>query len=106
MEAIYEYLTGNQFKNRVENIVTAFTSMKSDLDSEKKYFIKSWSKREKEIERVLGNTGGLYGDVQGIAGVNALPRVESLELPENDEENMETDTSADVIRIAKVETQS
>ncbi|MDD5084008.1 MAG: DUF2130 domain-containing protein [Candidatus Moranbacteria bacterium] len=82
MEALYEYLTGNQFKNRVENIVMAFTSMKNDLDIEKRSFQKMWSKREKEIERVTLNTVGMYGDLQGIAGANALPRVESLELPE------------------------
>ena len=86
MEALYEYLTGNQFRNRVENIVTAFTSMKNDLDSEKKFFIKNWSKREKEIERVVLNTSGMYGDLEGIAGANTLPRVESLELPEGDNE--------------------
>lgn len=85
MEALYEYLTGNQFKNRIENIVMAFTSMKSDLDSEKRAFQKMWSKREKEIERVTANTVGLYGDLQGIAGANALPRVESLELDAPDE---------------------
>lgn len=86
MEALYEYLTGNQFKNRIESIVMAFTSMKGDLDAEKRSFQKMWSKREKEIERVTLNTVGMYGDLQGIAGVNALPRVESLELPEGDEE--------------------
>lgn len=85
MEALYEYLTGNQFKNRVENIVMAFTSMKNDLEAEKRAFQKMWSKREKEIERVTLNTVGMYGDLQGIAGANALPRVESLELPEGDE---------------------
>lgn len=88
MEALYEYLTGNQFKNRVENIVMAFTSMKSDLDTEKRAFQKMWSKREKEIERVTLNTVGMYGDLQGIAGVNALPRVESLELPGGEEEEV------------------
>lgn len=94
MEALYEYLTGNQFKNRVENIVMAFTSMKSDLDAEKRAFQKMWSKREKEIERVTLNTVGMYGDLQGIAGANALPRVESLELPGGEEEIIETNVLA------------
>ena len=87
MEALYEYLTGNQFKNRIENIVMAFTSMKNDLDTEKRAFQKMWSKREKEIERVTSNTLGMYGDLQGIAGANALPRVESLELDAGEEES-------------------
>lgn len=96
MEALYEYLTGNQFKNRIENIVMAFTSMKSDLDTEKRAFQKMWSKREKEIERVTLNTVGMYGDLQGIAGVNALPRVESLELPGGEEEIIETNVVAGI----------
>ena len=91
MEALYEYLTGNQFKNRIENIVMAFTSMKTDLDTEKRSFQKMWSKREKEIERVTLNTVGMYGDLQGIAGADALPRVESLELPEGEVEAEEMD---------------
>lgn len=90
MEALYEYLTGNQFKNRVENIVMGFTSMKNDLEIEKRSFQKMWSKREKEIERVTLNTVGMYGDLQGIAGANALPRVESLELPGGDDVYEET----------------
>jgi hypothetical protein len=96
MEALYEYLTGNQFKNRIENIVMAFTSMKNDLDTEKRSFQKMWSKREKEIERVTLNTVGMYGDLQGIAGVNALPRVESLELPDASEEIIVTNVQVEV----------
>jgi hypothetical protein len=80
LEALYEYLSGSQFKNRVENIVMAFTSMKSDLESEKRAFQRMWSKREKEIERVTLNTVGMYGDLQGIMGATALPEVEKLEL--------------------------
>jgi hypothetical protein len=99
MEALYEYLTGNQFKNRVENIVMAFTSMKNDLDTEKRSFQKMWSKREKEIERVTINTVGMYGDLQGIAGVNALPRVESLELPGGEEEVVEINVQGDTDTI-------
>jgi hypothetical protein len=81
MEALYEYLSGSQFKNRIENIVMAFTGMKEDLESEKRAFQRIWSKREKEIERVTLNTVGMYGDFQGIIGAAALPQVEKLELP-------------------------
>jgi hypothetical protein len=30
--------------------------------------MKQWAKREMQIERVIGSTAGLYGDLQGIAG--------------------------------------
>jgi len=85
MKFLYQYLSGAQFKNRVENIVSAFTEMKINLDQEKRSMNKLWSRREKEIERVVINTSGMYGDLQGIIGAS-LPTIQSLELPEGDDE--------------------
>jgi hypothetical protein len=31
--------------------------------------MKQWVKREEQIERVIGATVGMYGDLQGIAGL-------------------------------------
>jgi len=83
MEMLYQYLSGNQFKSRVENIVSAFRSMKEDLEKEKRAFERMWSKRDKEIERVISNTTGMYGDMQGIIGAS-LPSIPYLELEEPD----------------------
>lgn len=80
MEVLYQYLSGAQFKNRVENIVTTFAGMKDDLDKEKRAFERIWKKREQEIERVMNSTAGMYGDLQGLLG-HELPAVASLELP-------------------------
>ena len=41
---------------------------------------KIWAEREKKIERVLLNTAGLYGDLQGTTG-NTLQPINQLELP-------------------------
>lgn len=79
-EMIYQYLTGPRFRQRVEAIVEAFTSMKSDLDTEKRVITKQWAKREEQIERVMQGTVGMYGDLQGIAG-KTLQEIEGLELP-------------------------
>ena len=40
---------------------------------------KNWKEREKQIERVIKNTVGLYGDMQGIIG-GQIPRIPALEL--------------------------
>ena len=48
-EMVYQYLTGARFKQRVEAIVEAFSSMKEDLDKEKKAITKQWAKREAQI---------------------------------------------------------
>ena len=87
-EMVYQYLTGPRFRHRVEAIVEAFSSMKEDLDKERKVIMKQWAKREEQIERVMGATVGMYGDLQGIAG-KTLQEIEGLSLvalPGPDEE--------------------
>ena len=76
-EMIYQYLTGPRFRQRVEAIVEAFSTMQEDLDKEKKAITKQWAKREEQIERVMGATVGMYGDLQGIAG-KSLQEIKGL----------------------------
>ena len=78
-EMIYQYLTGPRFRHRVEAIVEAFSTMQEDLDKERKVIMKQWAKREEQIERVMGATVGMYGDLQGIAG-KSLQEIEGLDL--------------------------
>lgn len=85
MEAIYNYLSGPEFRQRIEGIVEAFRSMKEDLESEKRAMTRIWAKREKLIERVTTNTTGMYGDMQGIIG-STLPEIKTLELGAGDDE--------------------
>jgi len=40
---------------------------------------KQWKEREKQINRVVKNTVGLYGDMQGIIG-GQIPVIPALEL--------------------------
>jgi hypothetical protein len=78
MEMVYGYLTGPRFRQRVQAIVEAFSSMKEDLDREKKAITRQWAKREEQIDRVMQATVGMYGDLQGIAG-RTLQEIEGLE---------------------------
>jgi hypothetical protein len=80
MEVIWNYLHGTEFKQRVEAILDAFSSMKDTLDKEKKAMVKLWAEREKQIERVVHNTSGMCGDLQGYSG-GSMPAIQSLELP-------------------------
>jgi hypothetical protein len=84
MEAIYGYLSGPEFRQRVEGIVEAFRAMREDLESEKRAMMRIWAKREKQIERVTTNTTGMYGDMQGIIG-STLPEIKLLELAPGDD---------------------
>ena len=82
-ELVYQYLTGPRFRQRVQAIVEAFTTMKEDLDKERKVILKQWAKRDEQLGLVLQATVGMYGDLQGIAGKN-LQEVEGLELMQLD----------------------
>lgn len=78
-EMIYEYLTSSRFRQRIEAIVEAFSTMKVDLDKEQKVIKKQWAKREEQIMRVMDSTVGMYGDLQGIAG-KSLQEIDGLEM--------------------------
>jgi hypothetical protein len=79
MEILYTYLTGLQFRQRVQAIVEAFTTMQEDLLKEKKLITKSWAKRDEQLTNVMESTVGMYGDIQGIAG-KAVQEIEGLEM--------------------------
>jgi hypothetical protein len=84
MQMLYTYLTGNEFRHQVEAIVEAFTTMKSNLDREKRQMMKNWKEREKQIDKVIENTLGLYGSVKGIAG-SSVKTIEALEFDDEDD---------------------
>ncbi|MEN8809117.1 MAG: DUF2130 domain-containing protein, partial [Desulfobacterales bacterium] len=79
MEVLYGYLAGVEFKQKIEGIIEAFTSMQDQLNKERRAMEKHWKQREKEIDRVVKNTAGLYGDMQGIIG-GQIPAIPALEL--------------------------
>lgn len=83
-DLIYRYVTGPEFKNRVTAIIEGFRAMKDDLEAEKRAMTRIWDKRAKQIERIISNTAGMYGDLEGLAGT-ALTHIKSLELPANEE---------------------
>ena len=79
MEMIYQYLAGTEFKQKIEGIVEAFTAMQSQIQKERRAMEAQWKEREKQIDRVIKNTVGLYGDMRGIIG-GQIPIIQALEL--------------------------
>jgi hypothetical protein len=84
MSMLYDYLTGEEFKQRVRAIVEAYQHMQIDLEKEKSAMQRIWNKREKQIQRALSGAAGMYGDLQGIVGAS-LPGLKVLELPEGED---------------------
>lgn len=89
MGMLYDFLTSNAFKLQIEAIVEGFTTMKNDLESEKRSMQRIWKSREKQIEKVVTNTIDMYGSIKGIAG-NAIGTVKALELPGSEEDDQST----------------
>jgi hypothetical protein len=83
MEMVYEYLSGDAFRHKVEAIVETFVGMQEQLNKEKRAYARLWKEREKQIERIIENTAGMYGDVRGLIG-SAVPEIQALTL-EGDE---------------------
>lgn len=87
MDLLYTFLTSNTFRMQIEAIVEGFTTMKNDLESEKRSMQRIWKQRDKQIEKVITNTIDMYGSIKGIAG-NAVQSVKALELPGAEEDEL------------------
>ena len=85
MHMLYDYLTSNNFRMQVEAIVEGFSTMKNDLESEKRSMQRIWKQREKQIEKVVTNTIDMYASIKGIAG-SAIQSVKALELTDSEED--------------------
>jgi hypothetical protein len=85
-DILFRYLTGPEFRQRVEAIIEAFNDMKTELDRERRLYERSWAKREKQIQSVIFNTAGMYGDLQGMIGpsMQNIPALEAGDTEEGD----------------------
>jgi len=70
MQMLYDYLTGNEFRGQVEAIMEGFMAIKQGITKERMQMEKIWKEREKQLEKVLLSTSGMYGSVKGIAGAS------------------------------------
>lgn len=79
MHTLYNYLTGLEFRQQMEAIVEGFVSLKDSIIREKLQMEKIWREREKQLEKVLISTAGMYGSIKGIAGasVTSIPLLEN-----------------------------
>jgi len=83
MQMLYNYLTGLEFRQQIEAIVEGFISMKNSISKERIQMEKMWKEREKQLDKVLLNTAGMYGSVKGIAGAS----IQNIPLLEGDLED-------------------
>jgi len=83
---LYQYVTGAEFRNRIGIMLEAFTALQTQLEKERKAMQSIWANREKQLRKLVDNTSGMYGDLEGIVG-KSLPGIKSLELPHEEVED-------------------
>lgn len=91
MGMLYRYLTSQQFRQRIQGIVEAFSEMDNEIVKERRAMERIWARREKLIERVKHGTVVMYGELEGIMG-SAIPALPALEMPYALEAGEDTDT--------------
>lgn len=78
MQMLYDYLTGNEFRQNIEAVVEGFISLRKGIINERASMEKIWKEREKQLDKVLSNTMQFHGSIKGIAG-NAVDDIKLLE---------------------------
>jgi hypothetical protein len=78
MEILYQFLTGPEFRHRIEAIVENYGALQNEIEKEKRASQLRWTKQEKSIRVVIDSTIGMYGDLQGITG-GAMSEIKQLE---------------------------
>jgi len=89
-DVVYAYVNSVDFKQRIQAIAEAFIEMKNDIDKEKRSYQAIWAKREKQVQRVIDNTFGIYGDLKGLTG-GTMQEIKLLELGEGENEEDKTE---------------
>lgn len=67
-EMLYNYFTGNEFRQQVGTINAAYLALRAGIDKERYQMEKIWKEREKQIDKVLLNSNHLIGSIEGITG--------------------------------------
>lgn len=75
----YDYLAGPGFASHVIAIIENARRMRDSLEQERRALQARWAEREQQIEGVVDELAGIYGDLRGLG--TALPTIEQLELP-------------------------
>jgi hypothetical protein len=82
-EEIYDFVTGNEFIQQVERMMSIYQEMQCEISRERAASERQWKQREMQVNKLITGVAGIYGSMQGIAG-SALPQVKNLELPEGE----------------------
>jgi hypothetical protein len=70
IHAIYDYVTGQEFRRSLQMMRENFRSLQQHLDKEKEDFEKNWQKKRKMIQSIIDNSSHISGSIEGISGTD------------------------------------
>ena len=82
-DELYDYITGLEFKHRVEAMVESYQDLLEDIEKEKRWFSVKWAKQEKSLRTLLDQTGSFHGELESIVGAK-LPPVKTFSLDDGE----------------------
>lgn len=65
---LYEFVTGPDFRNRVQSIMQTYTAMRDLLEKERRAMQKIWKHREAQLERLTGHTTHVITHIESRTG--------------------------------------
>jgi hypothetical protein len=77
MEALFDYVTSNQFAQRIRAVVENYELMRVDLEKEKAAMQRIWKKRETQIGRISGQMLSVCGELQGVSSYS-MPMLDNI----------------------------
>lgn len=86
IEQLYNYLASPTFAQRMRTILDTFSTMQTELESEKRAMQKIWARRQVQIERASKSMLTVVGELQGITmdtlpGLRQIESLDALALP-------------------------
>jgi hypothetical protein len=84
LQEIYDYITSEAFRHKIEAHFESVKTLRVDLDSEKRAMERIWKKREVEIQRLDRSMSQMFGEIQGVVGPQ-LEAPSNLEIEAGDQ---------------------
>jgi hypothetical protein len=97
---LYDFVTSNDFRNRVQTILKTYASMREALLKERRSMEKMWKTREAQLDLLAGHTTHVITNIEVKTG-HQLEDDDNLELGEgNDDIDVDFEDAAPVTRAA------
>lgn len=80
-EQLYGYITSHEFRQQIEATLEVYSSMKEQIDRERRAYEKIWSQREVQVDRMFKSTAHIVGSIQGTVG-SSMGQIKGLDLLE------------------------